>query len=308
MVARSTACCAALSVCSAAALLLGAGHAAAATTTRLPLGQSFTALEVSSTGQAWVTSARRGLGRGAWAVVDGTGRLSWHPMTAADYAFRGQLEPRPDGGMWILRDAGTVLRAGADGATAEFSIGDTWRRPAHDLDAGRGVRAHGQLGGLLRVGRDGAVSQGDFLLPPGPFELLDCEAGDLAAMPDGRLVVADYGCGRLVTTQLGGKVTARELARDEPVRAAGPRGRVAVVRRREPGTARRSAASPPTARSPASTSRGRRASSPRHRTARSGPPTTTPASSTASAATSSSGGRRRSSPVRCASRPTAACG
>ena len=68
-----------------------------------------------------------------------------------------------------------------------------------------------KIGGLLRARGDGAVSLGDFTLPPGPFELLDCEPADLAATPDGRLVVADYGCGRLVTMRPDGKVTAREL-------------------------------------------------------------------------------------------------
>ena len=68
MVARSTACCAALWACSLVAPSVG--EAAAATTSRLPLGQSFTALEVSSTGQAWATM-RRTDARGAWAVVDG---------------------------------------------------------------------------------------------------------------------------------------------------------------------------------------------------------------------------------------------
>ena len=128
-VVKSTACCAALWACSVA----GAGEAAAATTVRLPLGQSFTALEVSSTGQAWVTSKRRALGRGAWAIVDGAGRPAWHSMTAADFDFRGQLEPLPDGGMWIMRDTGSVLRVGADGATFEVPPGDTWDEPRTEL-------------------------------------------------------------------------------------------------------------------------------------------------------------------------------
>jgi hypothetical protein len=63
----------------------------------------------------------------------------------------------------------------------------------------------------MRVGRDGAVSRGDFQLPPAPFELLACELADLAALPDARLVVADYGCGRLVTRATDGKLTEREL-------------------------------------------------------------------------------------------------
>jgi hypothetical protein len=76
---RSTACCAALWACSVAAL---AGEATAATTSRLALGQSFTDLEVSSTGQAWLT-ARRGDYRGAWTMLDGAPR--WRTDADGNY-------------------------------------------------------------------------------------------------------------------------------------------------------------------------------------------------------------------------------
>ena len=112
--------------------------------------------------------------------------------------------------MWILRDAGTVLRAGADGATAAIDLDatDPFDDPCTHLDPGWGVRAHGQDRRLAaRRPATARSARATSSLPPGPFELLDCEPADLAATPDGRLVVADYGCGRLVTTRPDGKVT-----------------------------------------------------------------------------------------------------
>ena len=94
------------------------------------------------------------------------------------------------------------------------------------------------FGGFVRVASGGAVRRHAFELPPGPIEFLNCEPAALAARPDGRLVVADRGCGRLVETTLGGRPSVRELGRDGPLRAAGPRRRIALVRGREHGDGR----------------------------------------------------------------------
>ena len=138
-------------------------------------------------------------------------------MTAADYEFRGQLERRADGGMWILRDGSTVLRAAPDGTTdaVGFSIDGPDPLATTSTPDGAFVLTHA-FGGLLRVAGDGAVSRRGFELPPPPFEPLGCDAQDLAATQDGRLVVADNGCSRLVYVAPDGKVTERELGNLHP--------------------------------------------------------------------------------------------
>ena len=67
----------------------------------------------------------------------------------------------------------------------------------------------------MRVAATARSAGATFDLPPGPIELLDCEPAALAATPDGRLVVADYGCGGW-SRATRRPVTARELAGMDP--------------------------------------------------------------------------------------------
>ena len=86
------------------------------------LGQSYTDLEVSSTGQAWLT-ARISDHSGAWTVLDGAPR--WHRLDSTESRFRGPLAPRPDGGMWILQDDQVVVRVNPDASSRTMPWGAT---------------------------------------------------------------------------------------------------------------------------------------------------------------------------------------
>src|SRR3954470_24972341 len=100
-------------------LALVAALALAATSVQLPLEERFTALSVSTTGQAWVTAAHGSAG-GTWGIVDAGGQPQWHDVSS--HAFLGLLAPRPDGGMWVVIDDRTVLRAEPDGTSTPIRI------------------------------------------------------------------------------------------------------------------------------------------------------------------------------------------
>jgi len=198
------------------ALLACAGEAAASTTARVPLGQWFSGLDVSSTGQAWVT-ARRPSG-GAWGIVNGSGRPVWRSVTARD---GGLLAARPDGGMWIVSDASMVLRVAPDGTLARFGpIELPGRDEAYPvLAAGTPDGAlvlTRSLGRFVRVAPDGTVSAHNVALPAPTNGLTGCFGIFMAARADGSLSLSDAGCRRVLDVTLAGAVTQRTLTPEDP--------------------------------------------------------------------------------------------
>ena len=181
-----------------AALLAGLSLASGA----LPLGENYSALELSKTGVPWVTE-RIGPSHGGWGMVGGP----LHTLRVTDQ-WEGSLVPRPDGGMWVVADDRTVLRVGPDGSAATFHISPPYAEAtgaqlfAAGLPDGSLVLARA-LTRLERIAPDGTVSA----YPTAVHKPEFCQSEDMVSLADGSLVLDDAVCQRFITIAPGGAAT-----------------------------------------------------------------------------------------------------
>lgn len=182
-----------------AAALFGPAVARSDDQVRLSLGSKIGSTTVGGNGTFWYSStlgSRAGIGR----IVGDTALFTPFPELET-YTGGGYIVRRPDGRVWVLLDARTVLRENPDGTFTRFGplpVALDTLTPAYATDASNALIVAKEPRSIIRIADDGGVTIRRFEPPVASADAVRCFFTDMAITQSGAIYLADYGCDRIV--------------------------------------------------------------------------------------------------------------